>query len=101
MSREALLIGMGSTTTDIIPIVAAAVAARGYTDAERLATGELGYAGLVRSLAFASASRVPFLLKRSSHLASRHPLGLSIIRRSDYLRKGGVGESRPREHVAV
>src|SRR5271155_1286445 len=37
----------------------------------------------------------------SSHLASRHPLGLSIIRRSDYFRKGGVGESRPREHVAV
>jgi probable H4MPT-linked C1 transfer pathway protein len=99
--REALLIDMGSTTTDIIPIVAGAVAARGYTDAERLATGELAYAGLVRSLAFASASRVPFLLKRSSHLASRHPLALSIIRRSDYFRKGGVGESRPREHVAV
>ena len=47
--REALLIDMGSTTTDIIPIVAGAVAARGYTDAERLATGELAYAGLVRS----------------------------------------------------
>ena len=42
--REALLIDMGSTTTDIIPIVAGAVAARGYTDAERLTTGELAYA---------------------------------------------------------
>ena len=39
--REALLVDMGSTTTDIVPIVAGAVAARGYTDAERLATGEL------------------------------------------------------------
>jgi probable H4MPT-linked C1 transfer pathway protein len=57
--REALLIDMGSTTTDITPIVAGAVAARGYTDAERLATGELAYAGLVRSLAFASANRAP------------------------------------------
>ena len=57
--REALLIDMGSTTTDVIPIVAGAVAARGYTDAERLATGELVYAGLVRSLVFASASRAP------------------------------------------
>jgi (4-(4-[2-(gamma-L-glutamylamino)ethyl]phenoxymethyl)furan-2-yl)methanamine synthase len=56
---EALLIDMGSTTTDLIPIVAGAVAARGYTDAERLATGELVYAGLVRSLVFASADRAP------------------------------------------
>ena len=55
--REALLIDMGSTTTDIIPIVAGAVAARGYTDAERLATRELAYGGLVRSLAFLSANR--------------------------------------------
>ena len=39
MSREALLIDMGSTTTDIIPTVAGAVAARGYADAERLTTG--------------------------------------------------------------
>jgi probable H4MPT-linked C1 transfer pathway protein len=56
---EALFIDMGSTTTDIIPVVAGAVAARGYTDAERLATGELVYAGLVRSLVFASADRAP------------------------------------------
>jgi probable H4MPT-linked C1 transfer pathway protein len=56
---EALFIDMGSTTTDIIPIVAGAVAAGGYTDAERLATGELVYAGLVRSLVFASADRAP------------------------------------------
>jgi hypothetical protein len=65
---------MGSMTTDIFPIVAGALAARGYTDAQRLATGELAYAGLVRSLAFANANRAAFLLKRSSHLASRHPL---------------------------
>jgi probable H4MPT-linked C1 transfer pathway protein len=57
--REALFIDMGSTTTDIIPIVGGAIAARGYKDDERLATGELVYAGLVRSLVFASASRAP------------------------------------------
>jgi probable H4MPT-linked C1 transfer pathway protein len=56
---DALFIDMGSTTTDIIPVVAGTVAARGYTDAERLATGELVYAGLVRSLVFASADRAP------------------------------------------
>jgi probable H4MPT-linked C1 transfer pathway protein len=57
--REALLIDMGSTTTDLIPIIDGAVAARGYTDAERLTTGELVYVGLVRSLVFANTSRAP------------------------------------------
>ena len=57
--RDALFVDMGSTTTDIIPICAGAVAARGYTDAERLAAGELVYAGLVRSLVFACAKRAP------------------------------------------
>jgi probable H4MPT-linked C1 transfer pathway protein len=57
--RDALFVDMGSTTTDIIPIRAGAVAARGYTDAERLAAGELVYAGLVRSLVFACTKRAP------------------------------------------
>ena len=34
--------------------------ARGYTDAERLATGELIYAGLVRGFVMATAGRAPF-----------------------------------------
>jgi len=36
------------------------VAARGYTDAERLAAGELVYTGMVRSFAMAVAERAPF-----------------------------------------
>jgi (4-(4-[2-(gamma-L-glutamylamino)ethyl]phenoxymethyl)furan-2-yl)methanamine synthase len=56
----ALLIDLGSTTTDIIPIAQGRVAARGYTDAERLATGELIYAGLVRGFVMATADRAPF-----------------------------------------
>ena len=46
---DALFIDIGSTTTDIIPIVAGQVAAVGYTDAERLAAGELIYTGMTRS----------------------------------------------------
>jgi probable H4MPT-linked C1 transfer pathway protein len=56
----ALFMDMGSTTTDIVPVVDGAVAARGYTDAERLACGELVYTGLTRSFLMASAERVPF-----------------------------------------
>jgi probable H4MPT-linked C1 transfer pathway protein len=57
---DALFIDMGSTTTDVIPVAAGSVAARGYTDAERLATGELVYTGLVRTFLMASAERAPF-----------------------------------------
>jgi probable H4MPT-linked C1 transfer pathway protein len=54
-----LLTDMGSTTTDLVPIIGGPRPA-GYSDAERLACGELVYTGLVRSFVFALADRVPF-----------------------------------------
>jgi probable H4MPT-linked C1 transfer pathway protein len=57
---DALFIDIGSTTTDIIPIVGSQVAAVGYTDAERLAAGELVYTGMTRSFVMSLASRAPF-----------------------------------------
>jgi (4-(4-[2-(gamma-L-glutamylamino)ethyl]phenoxymethyl)furan-2-yl)methanamine synthase len=57
---EALFADMGSTTTDLIPIRAGKVMARGYSDAERMAHGELVYAGVVRSFLMAGVSLVPF-----------------------------------------
>ena len=58
--REALFMDMGSTTTDVVPIVHNEVRARGYTDAERLEAGELVYTGLVRSFLMAVSDRAPF-----------------------------------------
>lgn len=55
----ALFADMGSTTTDLIPVRDGAILARGYTDAERLATGELLYTGLVRSFLMAVTERAP------------------------------------------
>ncbi len=46
---DGLLVDMGSTTTDIIPIVAGTAAPRGLSDGERLRTGELVYTGLTRT----------------------------------------------------
>lgn len=60
IERTALLMDMGSTTTDIIPIVDGRVAAGGYSDAERLASGELVYTGLVRSFLMTMGERAPF-----------------------------------------
>ncbi|MDX2263890.1 MAG: hydantoinase/oxoprolinase family protein [Hyphomicrobiales bacterium] len=56
---RALFIDIGSTTTDIIAL-ADGVAARGYTDAERLTTGELVYTGVVRASLMSIAALAPF-----------------------------------------
>jgi (4-(4-[2-(gamma-L-glutamylamino)ethyl]phenoxymethyl)furan-2-yl)methanamine synthase len=56
---NALFIDLGSTTTDIVPIFERKVAARGYTDSQRLAAGELVYTGLVRGFVMATARRAP------------------------------------------
>ena len=54
-----LLIDIGTTTTDLIPLDRGKVAARGRSDTERLQTGELVYAGVRRTpvCALATESR--------------------------------------------
>ncbi len=46
---ECILIDVGSTTTDIIPIRGGRIVAEGRTDPARLATGELIYTGALRT----------------------------------------------------
>ena len=55
-----LLIDIGSTTTDLIPLAAGSVAARGRTDTERLQTGELVYAGVRRTPLCALTDRAAY-----------------------------------------
>jgi (4-(4-[2-(gamma-L-glutamylamino)ethyl]phenoxymethyl)furan-2-yl)methanamine synthase len=57
---DALLIDLGSTTTDIVPIRGGSVAARGFNDHDRLVAGELVYMGLTRTPIASIADRVPF-----------------------------------------
>lgn len=57
---DALLIDVGTTTTDLIPIRGGAVAARGFSDGDRLAEGELIYTGVVRTPVMAVARHAPF-----------------------------------------
>jgi hypothetical protein len=56
---DALLIDVGSTTADIVPIAAGRVAASGHNDLERLLAGELVYTGVLRTNLAAIAPRVP------------------------------------------
>jgi len=57
--RDGLLIDIGTTTTDVIPIVAGRVVASGRTDPDRLASGELVYTGAVRTPIEAITKEVP------------------------------------------
>ncbi|GJH17109.1 H4MPT-linked C1 transfer pathway protein [Caballeronia novacaledonica] len=57
---DAVLIDIGSTTTDIIPIVGGRVVASGANDAERLISGELVYQGIVRTPLCGVAHRIAF-----------------------------------------
>jgi probable H4MPT-linked C1 transfer pathway protein len=56
---DGLLIDIGTTTTDLIPIVGGRVVAHGRTDPDRLASGELVYTGAVRTPVEAIISQVP------------------------------------------
>lgn len=56
---NAVLVDVGSTTTDIIPIHDGMVVARGRTDPDRLRTGELLYLGALRTPVEAITREVP------------------------------------------
>ena len=56
---HAVLVDVGTTTTDVIPIVSGQVAALGRTDPERLREGELLYLGALRTPVEAIVQRVP------------------------------------------
>ena len=55
-----ILIDLGTTTTDIIPFREHRVCSLGYTDQERLRTGELVYTGITRTPVMAVLERVPY-----------------------------------------
>jgi len=59
-SQTAVLVDCGSTTVDVIPIVASSPAALGRTDPERLVSGELVYTGVTRSPVCAVVSHLPW-----------------------------------------
>lgn len=57
---NALVVDMGSTTTDIIAVHDGAAQAKGLNDADRLTSGELVYTGLTRTALMAIADWAPF-----------------------------------------
>jgi probable H4MPT-linked C1 transfer pathway protein len=58
--NAALVVDIGSTTTDLIPVAGGRVIARGTDDTSRMIAGELVYRGIVRTPLMALAHRAPF-----------------------------------------
>lgn len=75
---DAILLDMGSTTTDIIPIESGSVRVLGRTDPDRLASGELVYSGALRTPVEALVRQVPW----------RN--GMALVSADDFAHSGDV-----------
>ena len=85
---HALLVDIGSTTADLIPIVQGTPAAEGYSDAERLETGELVYTGVVRTPLLAFATHAPWRGRRTRLMAETFASTADIYRLTGDLPEG-------------
>jgi probable H4MPT-linked C1 transfer pathway protein len=77
---DGLLIDVGTTTTDLVPLRAGAPAIAGYSDGERLAEGELVYSGVVRTPVMAVAATAPFKARLQRIAAERFATMADIYR---------------------
>ena len=77
---DGVLIDVGSTTTDIIPIINGEVQCVGKNDASRLACEELVYTGVVRTPVIAVCRAVPFR-GRWQHMAAENFATMSDVYR--------------------
>jgi (4-(4-[2-(gamma-L-glutamylamino)ethyl]phenoxymethyl)furan-2-yl)methanamine synthase len=101
----AILIDVGSTTTDIIPILDGKVATTARTDPERLVSGELVYTGALRTPVEAIVHRVPLwgatagVSAEGFALIGDVHLWLGNLRAEDYTCPTPDGRSADREHA--
>lgn len=99
---DAIFIDVGSTTTDLIPIVAGRVSARGRTDPARLRSGELVFTGALRTPVCAIVRSLPYRRRRCRvaaelfAIAADAHLWLGQIVESDYTCDTPDGRGRSR-----
>jgi probable H4MPT-linked C1 transfer pathway protein len=77
---EGLLVDVGTTTADLIPFRKGTVANAGYSDAERLQTGELVYTGVVRTPVMAVAQEATFRGRKQRMTAERFATMADVYR---------------------
>jgi probable H4MPT-linked C1 transfer pathway protein len=77
---DGLLVDIGSTTTDLVPVAVGMVKARGFSDAERLACDELVYTGVVRTPIMAVARHIAFAGERLGVMAEHFATMADVYR---------------------
>ena len=92
---DCVLIDIGSTTTDLIPVCGGLVTSEGTTDLTRLAAGELLYTGVVRSPV---CSVVRFVALDGTHLPIAQELFSNML--DVYLILGKIKERSNCRHTA-
>jgi hypothetical protein len=103
VAPDCLLIDIGTTTTDIIPIAGGRVVATGTTDPARLVSGELVYTGVVRSPVESYATTVPlnggqaFVSAEAFALSGDVWVTLGRLREGDYSAPTPDGRPRSRD----
>lgn len=85
--REALLVDVGSTTTDVLTVCEHRVAHRGYTDSERMGYDELIYCGVIRTPVMMLARRAPLAGAWCSVMAEHFATAADIYRLTGDLRE--------------
>ncbi|HVN53176.1 MAG TPA: hydantoinase/oxoprolinase family protein [Anaerolineaceae bacterium] len=104
---DCLLVDVGTTTTDVIPILNGQICALGRTDLERLAAGELVYTGVLRTNLAAIVQSVPVrgrLCRVSSEdfaISGDVYLILGFLRAKDYTCPTPDGRPATRETARV
>jgi (4-(4-[2-(gamma-L-glutamylamino)ethyl]phenoxymethyl)furan-2-yl)methanamine synthase len=85
---RAFLIDIGSTTTDIVPLVKRSPAATGHDDVTRMAAGELVYTGMERTPVSAICRSLPWR-------GRKHPVASELFAQSldVWLLLGGLAEN--------
>lgn len=102
--RDCFLIDVGSTTTDIIPIVDGKPKTVGKTDTERLISGELVYTGALRTTIPAIVSHIPVWEKKCRVSSEKFSLSADVhlilnhISEEEYSCETADGRSKTVEH---
>ncbi len=106
-TSDAILIDVGSTTADLVPIAGGRVVARGHTDTARLVSGEVVFTGALRTPVCAIVGTLPlrgrpcrvaaewFAIAADAHVWLRN------IRPSDYTCDTPDGRGRTRPEAAA
>ncbi|MEM3563039.1 MAG: hydantoinase/oxoprolinase family protein [Candidatus Jordarchaeaceae archaeon] len=102
--KNCFLVDVGSTTTDIIPVVGGKPSTIGKTDTERLISGELVYTGALRTVIPAIVSRIPVWGRECRVSSERFALSADVhlilnnISEEEYSCETADGRSKTVEH---